>query len=186
MQAHILKSKFPTLTLGILALGFCLVSGQPAAAQDTPLKIGVVDLELIAVQSPAGQELQGKLEQFRTTAQAEVETLAAQAQDIQQRAADGANSLSPDRLAELQREYEDKGIALRRLQEEKQQEAQRLQQQGLKDIETQLEPIFKGIRDDEGYDLILNNVPGVVVLAGERANITQKVLDRLNAAGSSG
>ena len=40
---------------------------------------------------------------------------------------------------------------------------------------------FIQIRDQGGYDLILNNVPGVVVMAADRIDITQQVIDRFNA-----
>jgi Skp family chaperone for outer membrane proteins len=56
-----------------------------------------------------------------------------------------------------------------------------MQSEGLREIEKQLEPVFEKVRDEGGYDLILNRVPGVVVMAGQRVDITQKVIDRLNS-----
>jgi len=53
-------------------------------------------------------------------------------------------------------------------------------------IEKQLEPIFKKIQEENGYDLILNNVPGVVVMANENVDITQLVVDRMNAEAGAG
>ena len=47
------------------------------------------------------------------------------------------------------------------------------------DIEKQLQPVFEKIRDEGAYDLILNNTPGVVVMAGPRVDITQNVIARL-------
>ena len=45
-----------------------------------------------------------------------------------------------------------------------------------------LQPIFASIRDEGGYDLILNYAPGVVVTLSERIDITSQVVERLNAA----
>ena len=162
----------------------CLISGfqaVPAVAQDQPIKIVVVDLERVVAQSASGQQLQARLGQFQQDVKAEGEKKAEQARAIRQKIADGANSLSEDKLAELQKEYEDATIAIRRFQDDKQREGQKMQGEGLREIEKQLQPVFEKIRDEGGYDLIINNVPGVVVMANERVDITQLVIDRLNA-----
>ena len=54
----------------------------------------------------------------------------------------------------------------------------------MRDIEIKLQPVFEKIRDDMGYDLILNNVPGVVVMSNARIDITELVVERLNSAAS--
>lgn len=176
------KLNFRPLALaiaGILVLGLA----TPAVAQEAPIKIAVVNLDYIVAKSPAGQDLQGKLEAFETQVRSEVEAKTSAARAIQQRITDGANSLSDDKLADLQKQLEDATIDIRRYRDDRQREGEKMQNEGLQSIEAQLEPVFKAIRDENGYDLILNNVPGVVVMAGERVNITQQVLDRLGAGG---
>ena len=96
----------------------------------------------------------------------------------------GLMSIS-EKLAELNKQLEDATIDIRRYRDDKEREGQKMQADGLKEIEKQLEPIFEEVRNEGGYDLILNNVPGVVVMVGERAEITQKVLDKLNANAGS-
>lgn len=156
----------------------------PAAAQDAPVKIAVVDLDAVVARSPAGKQLQKKLEDFQKNIQTQAETMQAEARDLRQRIADGVNSLSEDKLDELQKQYEDKMIEIRRFRDDKQREGQKMQNEGLREIEQQLEPIFEKVRDDNGYDLILNRVPGVVVMAGERVDITQQVIQTLEAGGN--
>lgn len=151
----------------------------PAAAQD--IKIAVVDLDFVVAQSPAGKALGKQLEEFRKQAQAEVEGKQKTAVDLRNRIRDGVNSLSEDKLAELQKQYEDIMIQIRRIGDDKQREGQKMQDEGLKEIEKQLEPVFEKVRDDNGYDLILNRVPGVVVMAGERVDITKQVIEALQA-----
>ena len=162
------------LVLGCLAL--------PAVAQDSGIKIAVVDLEAVVALSPGGKALGRELEEFEAQVKAQVEEMRQQGQAVSQRIQEGRNSLSEDKLAEMQKEMEDLNIAIRRLVDDKQREGQKKQQEGLKRIEKQLEPVFNAIRDEEGYDLILNRVPGVVVMAGERVDITQKVIERLESS----
>ena len=158
-----------------------LISTLPAGAQDAPVRIAVVNLDFIVAQSPGGRDLQARLEQFQRDVQAQADVINAAALDIRQRMTDGVNTLSEEKLAELQKQLEDKQIELRRFRDDKQREGQKMQNEGLQQIERQLEPVFEKIRDEGGYDLILNNVPGVVVMAGPRVDITQKVVEALVA-----
>ncbi|MDA8016484.1 MAG: OmpH family outer membrane protein [Thermoanaerobaculia bacterium] len=170
-----------TAVVLLATLGATCWLALPATAQEASIKIAVVDLEAVVALSPGGKALGKELEDFEAQVKAEVEQMRESARDIQTRMRDGANSLSEDKLAEMQKQLEDLNIAIRRLVDDKQREGQKKQQEGLREIEKQLEPVFNAIRDEEGYDLILNRVPGVVVMAGERVDITQKVIDRLEA-----
>ncbi|MBZ0112108.1 MAG: OmpH family outer membrane protein [Thermoanaerobaculia bacterium] len=163
------------------ALSLLSISALPLLAQDAPLKIAVVDLDLIVSESPAGKALEAKLQDFQKQARAEFDAMNEKARGIRQRLTDGANSLAPEELANLQKQFEDEQLKIRRLGDDKTREGQKMQSEGLQQIEKQLEPIFQSIRDENGYDLILNRVPGVVVMVGERIDITQKVIDRINA-----
>ncbi len=164
------------ICLAVIALAL------PAAAQgNQPINIAVVDLDFVVSQSPAGQALGKRLEEFKKAAQAEAEGKQKLAADLRNRIRDGVNSLSEDKLAELQKQLEDAAIEIRRFGDDKQREGQKMQDEGLRAIEKQLEPVFAKIRDENGYDLILNRVPGVVVMAGERVDITKKVIEALQA-----
>lgn len=157
-----------------------------ASAQEAPIKVVVVDLERVVGQSAAGKDLQARLEKFKEAVQTEGSAKAEAARGIRQKLVDGVNSLSEDKLSELQKQYEDATIAIKRFQDDKQREGQKMQVEGLRDIEKQLQPVFEKLRDDGGYDLILNNVAGVVVMVNERVDITKLVIERLNAAAAAG
>lgn len=183
---RIMRGRVGLLAAGLFLTSLCLSGGLTAAAsaQDGPIKIAVVDLDRVIAQSKAGKELQGKLEKFQTDIKAQGEAMNEEARQLRQRMTDGVNSLSEDKLAELQKQYEDKQIAMRRFRDDKQREGQKMQEEGLREIEKQLQPVFQKVRDEGGYDLIFNYVPGVVVMASERIDITQKVVDTLNAMGN--
>lgn len=170
------------LRVAVTALALSAMAVVPVAAQqNVPINIAVVDLDFVVAQSPAGQALQKQLEDFQKSAKAEVEGKQQAAVDLRNRMREGVNSLSEEKLSEMQKQYEDIMIDIRRLGDDKQREGQKMQDEGLKAIEKELEPVFEKIRDENGYDLILNRVPGVVVMAGERVDITKKVIEALNA-----
>ena len=158
----------------------------PVTAQDAPLKVAVVDVEVLVAESPQGKALQDRLGQFQAETSAELQRMQNDAQAIQQRITDGANSLSADKLAELNKELEDASIALRRYRDDKQREGQKMQEEGLLAIEEVLQPIFAQVRDEMGFDLILNRVPGVVLMISERVDITPLMVQRLNSASGGG
>lgn len=161
---------------------------SPMLGQDAPMKIAVVDLELIVASSQSGKDLQQSLEDFQAAIQTEGIALADVAQALRKRIADGANTLSEEKLTDLQKEYEDATIMIRRFQDDKNREGQKMQAEGLRVIESKLQPVFEALREENGYDIILNNVPGVVVMSSKRVDITKMVIARLNAAdpGSDG
>ncbi len=169
-----------------LLTGALLLCGGAAVAQEISIKIAVVDLERVVGLSNQGQDLNAQLKKFQEDVQVEGDKMTTAANELRQRMAEGGQSLSEEKLSEMQKELEDKAIEIRRFRDDKQRAGQKMQTEGLREIERQLEPIFKAIQEEGGYDLILNNVPGVVVMANERIDITQMVVDRMNAAGSGG
>lgn len=170
--------------VALAASMFLIITGG-AAAQDGPIKIAVVDLERVVALSNSGKALQAKLEQFQRDVQAQAEKQKSDMEGLRQRISEGTNSLSEDKLAEMQKQYEDMGIGLRRLRDDKQREGQKIQAEGLKEIEGVLEPVFKKIQEEQGYDLILNYAPGVVVMASAKVDITDSVVALVNAAQGS-
>lgn len=184
-------TKVPMRAGWLLAGAFLLQGGfQALAAQETAVKIAVVDLDRVFVLSEPGKALQAKLEKFQKDVQAEGERLNEAANDVRKRASEGGQSLSEEKLAELQKEHEDKQIAIRRFRDDKQREGEKMKNEGLRQIEVQLEPVFKSLREERDYDIILNNVPGIVVMSTQKVDITDEIVKRLNesvgAAGSGG
>ncbi len=168
-------------TLGLLVLGFA-AGASSLAAQQAAAKIAVVNLDEVVAKSQAGKELKSQLEKFQEDAQAQADKLAQEASDLQKRISDGSQSLSEDTLADLQKQLEDKSVEMRRFRDDKQREGQAIQNKGLDKVEKQLGPVFKAIREEGGYDLILNKVPGVVVSSSDRIDITAEVIERLDKA----
>jgi Skp family chaperone for outer membrane proteins len=169
-----------TIRIALFAL-LAVGALQGLSAQTTEVKVAVVDLELVVAQSVKGKELQAKLEQFQGLVEAEGKNMVAKVNELRQRITDGANALSEDRLSELQKELEDATIAVRRFQDDKTREGEKIQTEGLRRIEAALGPIFEQVQQELGYDLILNQVPGVVLFASEALDITPILVERFNA-----
>lgn len=175
------------LPVAVAAIGVAtlIIGAGSVTAQDSPVKIAVVDIDFIAVQSPAGQELAAEITALQTQYQAELTARQAEVDGIQARIAsvDSAN-VAEQRV--LQREYQDAVTSFQRYQQDIQAQAQTFQAEGLLRVREEIGPALEAIMREEGYDLILNTGNPAVLMSSERIDITQLVLDRLAAGGVGG
>ena len=65
-------------------------------------------------------------------------------------------------------------------------QAQTFQTEGLTRVREEIGPALDAIMAEEGYDLILNRANQAVVMSSDRIDITQLVLERLEAGGAGG
>ena len=175
-----------TKNVRIAALGLALLMlAGAAAAQQATIRIAVIDLDRLVAQSVAGRSLQAELEAFQAAVQGEGKELADRARATEKLIADGANSLSQEKLEELRDQYEDEALQVRRYSERKQREGAKMRDDGLKAIEDKLQPVLDSIQATGNYDLILNRALGVVVMASDRVDITEQVIRAFDEAEAS-
>lgn len=174
-----------TRNLRIATLGLAILTLGGAAMAQQNVRIAVIDLDRLVAQSVVGRQLADKLEAFQAQVQAEGKTLADKARATQKLINDGANSLSSEKLAELQQQLEDESIQVRRFTENKQREGAKMRDDGLQDIESQLQPVLDKIQQDGNYDLILNRTPGIVIMASDQVDITDQVVVAFDAAAAA-
>lgn len=152
---------------------------QPVEAQEAPVKIAVVSMDQVIAQSTAGSALNDKLNAFQAEAQGQIEEQQKRIQELRKQISEGVEGDDQAQLVNLQKMFEDANLQLRRFRDDKQREAQKIRAEGLQEIQSQFDPVFEEIQKEFNYDLILNQQAGVVLLVGDRVNITQMVLDRL-------
>lgn len=171
------------------ALAFTPLAGPLAAQASTqdepPLRVAVVQLDAVALQSPAGQQLQARLVTFQEDVTAELQARQQAARAIEARVAQ-ADSLTGEARRALEREYQDALTDFQRFQQDKQQEAQQMRAQGLARIQEEVAPVIEALQQEEGYDLVLNAQNSLVVIFSDRVDVTQRVIQRLQAEGASG
>jgi Skp family chaperone for outer membrane proteins len=188
MLQHIVRNTLCGRTAAVAVLvgaGAVLAVAPGAAAQDSPPKIAVVDIDFIAVQSPAGKALAAEITALQTQYQSELAARQAEVDGIQARIAsvDSANVVEQ---RALQREYQDAVTSFQRYQQDVQAQALAFQNQGRLRVREEIGPALEALMLEQGYDLILNTGNPGVVLSSERIDITQLVLERLESAGVGG
>jgi outer membrane protein len=165
---------------GIVALA--AAAALPAAGQTQAVpKIGVIDVQKLVVESAAGKEAQGRVNKIITAKQGESERLQKELQGLQQKLTDQGPSMTDEKRDQLNKEYQEKGIAYKRFQDDANREVQEAQQKELSELEKRVLPVINQVGKEKGYTLIFNKfAPGMLVYADETVDITDEVLRRFN------
>jgi len=89
--------------------------------------------------------------------------------------------MNDDKRDQLNKEYQEKGIAYKRFQDDAQRDVQEAQQKELAELEKRVLPVINQVGKEKGYTLIFNKfAPGMLVYADESVDITDEVLRRFN------
>lgn len=169
-----------TLTV-LLVLCAALLSVTPVFAQVSGgVKVAVIDVERILLESERGKAALAEIETLRAQKQEEGTTRQKEISDLRQRLADGRLSLSEDKLAELRKQAEDKMIALQRFQDDANRELSKKRDEVLKTIEDSVFPVINEVGKEGGYTLVFNKFSSGLVYADEAVDITSQVIERYN------
>jgi len=176
-----------TLTI-LLVLCAALTGVVPAFAQAAGggVKVAVIDVERILLESERGKAALAEIESLRAQKQEEGTTRQKEISDLRQRLADGRLSLSEDKLAELRKQAEDKMIALQRFQDDANRELGKKRDEVLKTIEDSVFPVINELGKEGGYTLVFNKFSSGLVYADEAIDITAKVIERYNQRTAGG
>ncbi|HLF56592.1 MAG TPA: OmpH family outer membrane protein [Thermoanaerobaculia bacterium] len=182
-----MSSRIRTLS-GIVAL-LLVASATAARAQDT--KIGLIDTRRLITQSAAGKEVLARLDKLAEEKAGRIKPVNDEIQQLQKRIADGRVSLSDDKIAQLQRELDEKVTSARRLREDLQKEMEEAQATAFAELERKLGPLVEQFGREQGYSFILNvgfftqaNQPSGIVWADEKVDITDELIQRIDAGGA--
>ena len=156
-------------------LFFLLFSASPAISAD--LKIGVVDIQRVIVESKAGEEARAlfvkEVESKKTIVSAKEETLKALENELK------TTSITPKQRAEKEERLSREAKDLKRLKDDLEEELRRkdneIRQRLLRDIVD----IVKKTAEEGKYTLIIEKRQGAVY-AHDSIDITSKVIEKYN------
>ena len=157
-----------------------ILAGIPLAAQEViGQKVGVFDADRIMAESQSGQQALALFNQLRDQRVAELQ--------VQQ---DGINSLQQQSISvppggpdavRLQREVENSMLQLERLQQDVQQELTVRQNELTLEITQMIAQVIDAMGEEEGYTLIFNQVQSGLVYVATTMDITDEIIQRINA-----
>jgi outer membrane protein len=166
------------LAASVLAFGVA----APLAAQAQ--KIAIIDTERVLTASAVGKQALESLTALRQQKQQQGDALEKELADLQNRLQEGRLSLSDDKLAELQRQAEDKALAMRRFQDDANRELAKKRDDVLAEVDQKVMPVITRYGQQNGYDLIFRKFESGLIYANDASDITDEVIAALDAGGA--
>ena len=176
----------------LAALAFVAAPALLAAAAEAqapaarPLKIAIIDSDRVVAESTRGKAALERLKTLQEAKVAEGRRLTQELADLRKRLEDGRLSLAPDKLEELRKQIQDKGIALERFQADAQRELEEERERALAGIEREILGVIDQVGKEQGYTLIFNKFRSGLVYAEEAVDISPLVIQRFDAARPAG
>ena len=210
LMRFVIPACIATLLVGAVGVP-AVAQDAPAAQASLPfpagVKYGYIDLQRILAESTSGQAATARVEEMTGQKLAEIETRNAvlqgqvdlknqQLQASQQKLQQGETVMSTEaRLAlqreisrlqlEVQRDTQDAQAEMQRVTQDAEAELADLQQQLQIEFDARLTPTLELVATDLGLDLLFNAGQGGLVWANSALDVTQAVVDRLNATASA-
>ena len=184
--------KFISLPRLLLAVALAAVSAAAPLAAQAPaptaagMRVAVIDVQRILMDSAPGKDTLARLKQLQDRKLAEAKTQQDEINALRQKINDGRLSLTEDKLAEMEKQAEDKVIAFRRFQDDADRELQKARDAAFDDIEKRVLPIINQVGNEGGYTMIFNKFGSGLVYASDKIDITGQVIERFNAGAAKG
>ena len=170
------------LLITALALAMVLPSAR-AQGEGSTIKIAIVDLNRLLVESDMGKASQQKLTEYFEAKQIELQQ---EYQALQREGASLENQrsvLSVDAYTAKRNQLEQKTLAFRQKSEQAEREFKEMQEQETQTFLRRTAPIVEEIGKNGDYTLILRRTAPAVLYFDTAIDITSEVLTRLNALG---
>ena len=170
-------------TLG-LALALALTGPFAATAQTAPsagtIKIAVIDTEKILTTSQTGKKALADLKKVQEQKENEGRAKQQEIKDLQAKLTEGRLSLSQDKLTEMEKQLEDKVIALRRFQDDATRDLNKKRDEVLAQIDQKVMPVINQAGKELGYTLIFRKFESGLIYADDTVDITSSIIQRLD------
>ncbi len=170
----------------LLAPGAGPVAAQSSSPSEAPVRVGIIDVQRLLLDSKVGKEALGELSSLRDRKRAEAETKQKEIEDLRNRLAEGRLSLSEDKLDELQKSIEQKIIDFRRFQDDAERELQKGQEEAFAQLERQVMPIIAQVGLEFGYTAIFNKFQSGLLFAKDDVDLTDLILQRFDQTAEQG
>ncbi|HVR95917.1 MAG TPA: OmpH family outer membrane protein [Thermoanaerobaculia bacterium] len=174
-----------------LALGLALAAPFAASAQAPQgptggaIKIAVIDTERILLNSQTGKKALADLKKLQEQKENEAKTKQQEIKDLQTKLNDGRNSLSQDKISEMEKQFEDRAIALKRFQDDANRDLGKKRDEVLAQIDQRVMPVINQVGKELGYTLIFRKFESGLIYADEAVDITNSIIQRLDGAAAA-
>jgi outer membrane protein len=167
--------------LAVVVAAVVAAVAAPAKAQEPPkLAVAVIDVNLLVQDSAAGKEAMVRLKKAQDEKVAERKKLTDEINGLQKQLESQRSTLTDSKIADLQKQIEDKSIALKRFDDDAQQQLEDAKRKELDGLEKQIMPIIQELGKERKLLVIFNKFQSGLVYADDSVDLTDEVLKRFN------
>jgi outer membrane protein len=156
-----------------------IAAAMPVAAQTT---VALIDVQRVVTESDPGKEA---FQKIKVQQEAKIEAgrvLSQEFEALREQFDKQKFTLAEDKLEELRKEIETKGVALKRFNEDAKAELDDLQRKELAKLEETIMPIVNQIGAEKGITLIFDKYRAGLLYADDAVDITDEVIQRFNTS----
>ena len=168
--------------------GFALVSLLVTAAvfaQTSPSRVAVIDVRKVLLESTAGKASFERLSKMQADRAAQAQKMNEELGGLESELKQKQMSLSQEKLAELNKQFTDKKVALTRYAQDAERELGEARDRELSNLEKQIIPVINEVGKEMGFALIFNRQESGLVYASDAIDITSVVIQRFNGASTA-
>lgn len=153
-----------------------------AATVSAQVKVAVIDVQRVVTESDAGKEALGKLKGLQNSKIAEGQKLQQELDALKEQLSKQRFTLSDEKIEAMGKNIQDKGIELKRFQDDAQRELDDARRKALGGLEQRILPVINTVGKEKGLTLIFNKFQSGLVYADDAVDITDEVIRRFNTA----
>ncbi len=160
---------------------FAWAVGSAEAAAVEPVRIGVVDMQSVIVQSTKGQRAQAALKVETEAKQKDMNAREEEVRKLQAELERQKAVLSAAALREKEESIQRRVREIRRLAEDGNRDLQKREAELVGEIQREILQVVTEYGKEKGFSLIIERGTGAVWYVNERTDLTKDIIDRYNA-----
>ncbi|MEO8277555.1 MAG: OmpH family outer membrane protein [Thermoanaerobaculia bacterium] len=169
-------------TVGRAALVLSVITLTAAPAAHAQGKTAVIDVQRLVTDSVAGKEALARLKKLQDDKIAEGKAKNDEIDGLRKRLNDGRLSLADDKIADLEKQLDEKVTGMRRFQEDAERDFNKSRETTFGDIEKQVFPVIEKFGKEGGYTFIFNKFQSGLLYADDAADVTDQIIQRFDGA----
>ncbi len=189
MRGFVLAAALSVMLGTAAAFAQAPAAAQPAPQASAPAprpfpagsKYAFVNIQRVAAESAAGKTLAGRVAAMNQQKVNELNEKNKTLQAAQQKLESGASVLSPNAVAQLQKDIERQQVDIQRFTEDAQQEVQNLQTQLQEEFQIRLSPVIQQLATERGLHLLFSVADSGLIWADPSLDITTEVIQKFDA-----
>ena len=177
-----------TLFATTLALASFVLVGNVAplhAQAAAGSRIAIIDVQRLVTDSVAGKGALAKLKKLQEEKLAEGKAKSEEIDALRKRLNEGRLSLADDRIAELEKQLEEKITGARRFQEDAEKEFNKSRESQFGEIERRVFPVIEQFGKENGYSFIFNKFQSGLLFAVDGSDVTDQIIQRFDSSAAA-